>query len=43
MELDEVSQNNANSAESISSLTKEFVNEVLQLQDAISFFKVQDQ
>lgn len=43
MELDEVSQNNANSAESISSLTKEFVNEVLQLQDAISFFKVKNQ
>ena len=43
MELDQVSQNNANSAESISSLTKEFVNEVIQLQEAISFFKLQNQ
>lgn len=42
MELDQVSQNNANSAESISDLTKEFVNEVVQLQDAISFFKVNE-
>lgn len=42
MELDQVSQENARSADNITSLTKEFVDEVIQLQEAISFFKVQE-
>lgn len=41
-ELDKVSQENANAADNIASLTKEFVDEVEQLQDAISFFKVEE-
>lgn len=41
MELDQVSQENARSADNISALTQEFVDEVVQLQEAISFFKVQ--
>lgn len=42
MELDQVSQENARSADNISALTQNFVDEVVQLQDAISFFKVQE-
>lgn len=42
MELDQVSQENARSADNISALTQEFVDEVVQLQEAISFFKVQE-
>lgn len=41
-ELDKVSQDNASAADNISNLTQEFVNEVRQLQDAISFFKVDE-
>ncbi len=41
MELDKVSQDNASAADNISNLTQEFVQEVLQLQEAISFFKVE--
>lgn len=40
MELDQVSQENARSADNITALTQEFVDEVVQLQEAISFFKV---
>lgn len=42
MELDQVSQENARSADNITALTQEFVDEVVQLQEAISFFKVQE-
>ncbi|MCB8963855.1 MAG: HAMP domain-containing protein [Bacteroidales bacterium] len=42
MELDQVSQENARSADNITNLTQEFVEEVVQLQEAISFFKVQE-
>lgn len=42
MELDQVSQENARSADNITNLTQEFVDEVVQLQEAISFFKVQE-
>lgn len=42
MELDQVSQENARSADNITALTQDFVDEVVQLQEAISFFKVQE-
>jgi methyl-accepting chemotaxis protein len=42
MELDKVSQDNASAADNISNLTQEFVEEVSQLQEAISFFNVEE-
>jgi len=42
VDLDSLSQGNASSAEKISQLTQNFVNEVEQLQQAISFFKVEE-
>mgnify|MGYP006290336705 FL=1 len=42
VDLDSLSQGNASSAEKISQLTQDFVNEVEQLQQAISFFKVEE-
>lgn len=42
IELDQVSQDNANFANRITNLTQEFVDEVSQLQEAINFFKLEE-
>lgn len=42
MELDKVSQDNALAADNISNLTREFVDEVAQLQEAIRFFNLNE-
>lgn len=42
IELDQVSQDNANFANTITNLTQEFVDEVSQLQEAINFFKLEE-
>lgn len=41
IELDQVSQDNANFADSIKNLTQDFVDEVSQLQEAAKFFKLE--